>query len=57
MSISPTCDFCKKELKDFKETFNLGITNNSLDVVSDRDFVVEVISALSITCSPRKYPN
>jgi len=38
----------QKELKDFKETFNLNVTNNSLDVVSDRDFVIESISTLSI---------
>lgn len=38
----------EKELKDFKKTYNLSITHNSLDTVSDRDFVIEIISALSI---------
>ncbi|MGD0336123.1 MAG: argininosuccinate lyase [Candidatus Omnitrophota bacterium] len=37
-----------KEFKEFKETFQLEPTVNSLDSVSDRDFVIEIISALSI---------
>ncbi len=37
-----------KEVKGFKETFNVEVTTNSLDAVSDRDFIIEVISALSI---------
>jgi len=36
------------ELKDLKELFKLELTKNSLDVVSDRDFVIEIIAALSI---------
>lgn len=34
--------------KDLRNLFKLEATENSLDVVSDRDFVVEIISALSI---------
>jgi len=34
--------------KDFKEVFIIEPTSNSLDSVSDRDFVIEIISALSI---------
>jgi argininosuccinate lyase len=30
------------------KTFNLQVTKNSLDCVSDRDFIIEIISALSI---------
>lgn len=37
-----------KELGDFDETFNIEATTNSIDSVSDRDFVIEIISALSI---------
>lgn len=37
-----------KGLKKFKETFKIESTENSLDSVSDRDFVIEIISALSI---------
>jgi argininosuccinate lyase len=36
-----------KELK-LDETFNIQATDNSLDSVSDRDFVIEIISALAI---------
>jgi len=36
------------ELKEFKESFHVEPTVNSLDAVSDRDFVIEIISALSI---------
>ena len=36
------------EIKEFKTTFNIETTINSLDTVSDRDFVIEIISALSI---------
>ncbi|MFA5357146.1 MAG: argininosuccinate lyase [Candidatus Omnitrophota bacterium] len=36
------------KFKDFKEEFNLEPTSNSLDAVSDRDFVIEIINALSI---------
>jgi len=32
----------------FKEKFNIKTVSNSLDTVSDRDFVIEIISALSI---------
>jgi len=35
-------------LKNFKELFKVESTINSLDSVSDRDFVIEIISALSI---------
>lgn len=34
--------------KEFKEVFHFESTVNSLDAVSDRDFVIEIISALSI---------
>ncbi|MDP3041201.1 MAG: argininosuccinate lyase [Candidatus Omnitrophota bacterium] len=34
--------------KQFKELFQIEPTANSLDLVSDRDFVIEIISALSI---------
>lgn len=37
-----------KEQRSFAEKFNLESTTNSLDSVSDRDFVIEIISALSI---------
>ncbi|MFA6217232.1 MAG: argininosuccinate lyase [Candidatus Omnitrophota bacterium] len=37
-----------KEKKKFAGMFNLCITSNSLDTVSDRDFVIEIISALAI---------
>jgi len=37
-----------KELNKFKEHFQLEATVNSLDSVSDRDFVIEIISALAI---------
>ncbi|MFC1667506.1 argininosuccinate lyase [Candidatus Omnitrophota bacterium] len=37
-----------KELKDFDKTFNVEATTNSIDSVSSRDFVIEIISALSI---------
>ncbi len=36
-----------KELK-LEENFNVEAVSNSLDAVSDRDFVIEIISALSI---------
>ncbi|MFA5144958.1 MAG: argininosuccinate lyase [Candidatus Omnitrophota bacterium] len=36
------------ELKFIGERFNIRATVNSLDSVSDRDFVIEIISALSI---------
>ena len=35
-------------LPKFKEMFNVEVTTNSIDSVSDRDFVIEIISALSI---------
>ena len=35
-------------VKDLEGTFNFTATKNSLDSVSDRDFVIEIISALSI---------
>ncbi len=40
----------KEYIKDtgIGETFNIHATVNSLDAVSDRDFVIEIISALSI---------
>lgn len=34
--------------KEYAKFFNLKVTNNSLDSVSDRDFVIEIISTLSI---------
>ncbi|MBU2102402.1 MAG: argininosuccinate lyase [Candidatus Omnitrophota bacterium] len=34
--------------KNIGEIFNIQATSNSLDAVSDRDFVIEIISALSI---------
>lgn len=37
-----------KELKDFEQTFKIEVTDNSIDTVSDRDFVIEILSALSI---------
>lgn len=37
-----------KKFKDFAKAFNIEVTKNSLDAVSDRDFVIEIISALSI---------
>jgi argininosuccinate lyase len=37
-----------KEQKEFVKEFNIEVTKNSLDSVSDRDFVIEIISALSI---------
>ncbi len=37
-----------QEIKEFKDEFNIEVTVNSLDTVSDRDFVIEIISALSI---------
>jgi argininosuccinate lyase len=37
-----------KRLGDFSERFNIEATKNSVDTVSDRDFVIEIISALSI---------
>jgi argininosuccinate lyase len=37
-----------KELVDVIGKFNIQATTNSLDVVSDRDFVIEIISSLSI---------
>lgn len=37
-----------KHLMEFKELFQVESTINSLDSVSDRDFVIEIISALSI---------
>jgi argininosuccinate lyase len=36
-----------KELEGFAEAFKIIATTNSLDAVSDRDFVIEIISALS----------
>ena len=36
------------EVKGLKAAFNIETTTNSLDAVSDRDFVIEIISALSI---------
>ncbi len=36
------------EIKDFNKVFNIQPTSNSLDSVSDRDFVIEIVSALSI---------
>lgn len=38
----------KRELKDLKELYKIEVTKNALDVVSDRDFVIEIISGLSI---------
>ena len=35
-------------LKGFKEAFHIKATCNSIDSVSDRDFVIEIISALAI---------
>ncbi|MDD4909960.1 MAG: argininosuccinate lyase [Candidatus Omnitrophica bacterium] len=40
-------DFLKSH-KGWAEEFNIEATANSLDSVSDRDFVIEIISALSI---------
>ncbi len=37
-----------QESDGFDKTFQIEATNNSLDAVSDRDFVIEIISALSI---------
>lgn len=37
-----------KEHEDYVKLFNITATRNSLDSVSDRDFVIEIISALSI---------
>ena len=37
-----------KDHKSLKEALNLEVTTNSLDAVSDRDFIIEIISALSI---------
>jgi len=37
-----------KEMEDFAKSFKIEATKNSLDVVSDRDFVIEILSALSI---------
>ncbi|HAH21959.1 MAG: argininosuccinate lyase [Omnitrophica WOR_2 bacterium GWF2_43_52] len=37
-----------KEVKNWKKEFNIEATVNSIDTVSDRDFVIEIISALSI---------
>lgn len=39
-----------KIIKEFKlsEVLNIEVTTNSIDTVSDRDFVIEIISALSI---------
>jgi argininosuccinate lyase len=37
-----------KEVKDLDKTLNIEATTNSIDSVSDRDFVIEIISALSI---------
>ena len=48
------CEYIKlttahlKRLGEFSKQFNLEATSNSLDSVSDRDFVIEIISALSI---------
>jgi len=36
------------EFKEYAGKFNIKPTVNSLDIVSDRDFVIEIISALSI---------
>jgi len=36
------------ELLKSKNTLKIEVTNNSLDAVSDRDFVIEIISAFSI---------
>lgn len=37
-----------KDLGDFGEIFDINPTVNSIDSVSDRDFVIEILSALSI---------
>jgi len=37
-----------KELGEFSEKFNVEATLNSLDAVSDRDFIIEVLSALAV---------
>ncbi len=37
-----------KEIKNTGKEFNIEATVNSIDAVSDRDFVIEIISALSI---------
>jgi argininosuccinate lyase len=37
-----------KEVKNWKKEFNIEVAANSIDTVSDRDFVIEIISALSI---------
>jgi len=37
-----------KNYKYFTEKFNIEATSNSLDSVSDRDFIIEIISSLSI---------
>lgn len=37
-----------KEHREYAKMFNIHPTENSLDSVSDRDFVVEIISALSL---------
>jgi argininosuccinate lyase len=45
---SPWSLLKKKGLMDLKDALNLQMTENSIDAVSDRDFVIEIISALSI---------
>ena len=41
-------EFSAKEVAQFLGDSSIEATDNSLDVVSDRDFVIEIISALSI---------
>jgi len=40
-----------KSFKDISKVLNVKSTKNSLDAVSDRDFVIEIISALSIVAT------
>ncbi len=37
-----------KKYEDFRKVFNIEPVDNSLDAVSDRDFVIEILSALAI---------
>ncbi len=39
------------EAKKLKESFGISPTTNSLDSVSDRDFIIEIISALSLVAT------
>lgn len=44
-------DVLDNEARKLKELFNISPTTNSLDSVSDRDFVIEIISALSLVAT------